>query len=101
MRSSSRLPWLSKRQSSTLLAFCENSAKLVPRPSQVAPKGWGAPAESRLLVLGNEKNRSKRWNDKADLGNSPLLQRANASGVPHIAAAIDGCVSVQRFAPKA
>src|SRR5262249_9801159 len=101
MRSSSRRPWLSNRQSSTFVAFCENRAKLVPRPSQVAPKGWGEPVDSRLLVLGNEKNCSKRWNDKADLGNSPLLQRPNTSGVPHIGSAVDGCVGVEHLAPEA
>src|SRR5918911_2871992 len=90
MRSSSRRPWLSNRQSSTFVAFAENSAKFVPRPSQVAPNGCGDPAESRTLALGDEKNCSKRWNDKTDLGNGPLLQRTYAPGVPDITAAITG-----------
>src|SRR5205807_7727267 len=34
-------------QTSTLVAFAENSEKFVPFPSQVAPRGWGEP--SRIL----------------------------------------------------
>src|SRR5690554_6309993 len=44
---SSRLPWLSNRQSSTLVACAENSAKFTPRPSQVAPRGKGWPSAIR------------------------------------------------------
>src|SRR5436309_135217 len=47
MRSSSRRPCGSNRQSSTFRALAENSAKFVPRPSQVAPNGWGKPEEIR------------------------------------------------------
>src|SRR5690606_24441235 len=47
MRSSSRLPWLSNRQSSTLVACAENSAKFTPSPSQVAPRGKGWPSAIR------------------------------------------------------
>src|SRR5207248_8622953 len=100
MRSISRRPWLSNRQSSTFSAFAENSAKFVPRPSQVAPRGCGAPAEIRALEFGNEKNRSKRWNDKADLGHGSPLQRAHAAAVPQIGAAIEGRVGVEHLAPE-
>src|SRR5438445_9984528 len=100
MRSRSRRPWLSNRHSSTFWALAENSAKFVPRPSHVAPKGWGAPAESRALALGNEKNCSKRWNDKAHLRYSPPLQRAHPTSVPHIGAAVDGCIRVEHLAPE-
>src|SRR5215510_1398373 len=101
MRSRSRRPWLSNRQSSTLVALAENSAKFVPRPSQVAPSGCGAPAESRALALGNEKNCSKRWNDKADLGDGSLLQRIHAPAVPHIVATINVRVGIEHLAPEA
>src|SRR6267142_5476045 len=95
IHSSSRRPWLSNRQSSTLVALAEKSAKFVPRPSQVAPSGCGDPAESRALALGDEKNCSKRWNDKADLGDGSLLQRIHASAVPHIVATIDVGIGVE------
>src|SRR6266545_92751 len=100
IRSRSRRPWLSNRQSSTLVALVENSAKFVPRPSQVAPSGCGDPAESRALALGDEKNCSKRWNDKADLGDGSLLQRIYAPGVPQIASAIDVCIGIEHLAPE-
>src|SRR5580700_10927200 len=101
MRSSSRRPWLSNRQSSTFCALAENSAKLVPRPSQAAPSGWGAPAESRMLALRDEKDGGKRRNDKADLGNTAIVQRPYCAGVPDIAAAVDRGVGVEDLAPGA
>src|SRR5262249_6050863 len=51
MRSSSVLPSMSNRQSSTLLACAENSAKLTPTPSQVAPSGNEWPSRTRGGVL--------------------------------------------------
>src|SRR5580692_9325796 len=101
MRSSSRRPWLSNRQSSTFWALAENSAKLVPLPSQLAPRGWGAPAESLVLALRDEKKCGKRRNDKVDLGNAAFVQRPHRPGVPHIAAAISGRIGVEDFAPGA
>src|SRR5713226_7068261 len=101
MRSSSLRPWLSNRQRSTRSAFAEKSAKFVPRPSQVAPNGCGAPAESRVLALGGENNCSKRRNDKADLGNHALVQRPDRPAVPDIAAAVDGGIGVENFPPDA
>src|SRR5437764_11061661 len=38
----------SKRQSSTLSACSENSAKLTPAPSQVAPSGYERPGQTRM-----------------------------------------------------
>src|SRR3954467_6647248 len=38
----------SKRQSSTLSACSENSAKLTPAPSQVAPSGYERPGQTRI-----------------------------------------------------
>src|SRR5436190_12316058 len=101
MRSSSRRPWQSKRHSSTLVALAENRAKFVPRPSQVGPSGYGEPAVSRALTLGDEKNCSKRGKDKADLGHGSFLQRIDASGVPQIAAAINSSIGVEHLAPEA
>src|SRR6202035_5571587 len=49
MRSSSRSPFSSNRQTATFVAWAENRAKFVPLPSQVAPPGNGAP--SRILIL--------------------------------------------------
>src|SRR5262249_29971794 len=99
MRSVSRRPWLSNRQSSTFSAFAENSAKLVPRPSQVAPNGCGAPAEIRTLALRNEKNCRKWRNNKADLGDCALVQRRHHARVPDIAAAVQRGIAVEDLAP--
>src|SRR5262245_14896997 len=54
MRWSSLRPLASNRHSSTLSACSENSAKLTPSPSQLAPSGLGAPrhtAPRRLSAL--------------------------------------------------
>src|SRR6266446_8832166 len=101
MRSSSRRPWLSNRESSTFSALAENSAKFVPRPSHVAPSGNGAPAERRALPLRDENNCSKRWNDKADLGNRAFVQRPDRPAVPNVAAAVHGSIGVESLPPNA
>src|SRR6266566_85778 len=100
MRSISRRPWLSNRQSSTFSAFAENSAKLVPRPSHVAPNGCGAPAEIRTLPLRKEKNCRKGRNNKADLGNCAPVQRPDRAPVPDIAAAVQRGIAVEDLAPR-
>src|ERR1044072_9011820 len=46
MRSSSVWPSASNRHNSTLVACAENKEKLVPRPSQKAPRGWGRPSRN-------------------------------------------------------
>src|SRR5687767_12358270 len=46
MRSSSVWPSASNRHNSTLVACAENKEKLVPRPSQNAPLGWGRPSRN-------------------------------------------------------
>src|SRR6516165_10698630 len=101
MRSISRRPWLSNRQSSTFSAFAENSAKLLPRPSHVAPNGCGAPAEIRTLPLRNEKNCCKGWNNKADLGDCAFVQRPDRACVPDVAATVQRGIGVEDFAPHA
>src|SRR2546423_4250458 len=99
MRSISRRPWLSNRQSSTFSAWAENSAKFVPRPSQVAPSGCGAPAARRTLVLRDEKNGGQGRNNKVHLGNRALVQRADAAAVPDIAAAIGAGIGIENLTP--
>src|SRR3954453_4157335 len=47
-RSSSRLPLVSKRQTSTRVALAENSVKFVPRPSQIAPCASALPSVTLL-----------------------------------------------------
>src|SRR6266480_6714328 len=51
MRAASRAPLLSNRQSSTRVADAENSAKLTPSPSQVAPSGCGSPSRMRRSAI--------------------------------------------------
>src|SRR5215467_8495463 len=99
MRSISRRPWLSNKQSSAFSALAENSAKLVPRPSHLAPNGCGAPAEIRTLPLRNEKNCRKWRNNKVDLGNCALVQRRDRARVPDIAAAVQRGIAVEDLAP--
>src|SRR3954452_9145507 len=48
MRSISFSPLESKIQTSIFVALAENSAKLVPLPSHVAPKGYGRPSLTRI-----------------------------------------------------
>src|SRR5829696_9240922 len=51
MRSVSRRPDGSKRQRSTAVAWAENRAKFTPFPSQVAPRGRGAPSSIRAIAV--------------------------------------------------
>src|ERR1700740_1637741 len=99
MRSLSRRPSRSNRQSSTLVAFAEKSAKFVPRPSHVAPSGCGEPAEVCPLDLRNEKDGSKGWDDNVNLRAIACHNRGDRSSVPDIAAAICGGVRIEDFAP--
>src|SRR5437868_5506960 len=46
MRACSYCPDRSNRHSSTFSACAENSAKLTPLPSQVAPSGYGSPGHT-------------------------------------------------------
>src|SRR5262245_24552446 len=101
MRSSSRRPWASNRQSSTFSALAENSAKLVPLPSQLAPRRDGDPAERRIQsAFGYEEDRSQRRNGEIKFVTF-AMQRLDAAGVADIAAAIMGGVGVERLAPLA
>src|ERR1700754_3460632 len=101
MRSSSRRPWASNRQSSTFSALAENSAKLVPRPSQFAPRRDGDPADRRIQsALGYEEDRSQRRKGEIKFV-AMALQCLEPAGIADIAAAIMGGVRVERLAPTA
>src|SRR5687768_12984197 len=50
MRLVSLFPPASKRQTSTLVALAEKSAKLTPFPSQWAPRGYGEPSVTVLSL---------------------------------------------------
>src|SRR3954454_24139157 len=101
MRSVSALPVGSNRQSSTFSAVLENSAKFVPRPSQVAPSGCGEPAAIRRSDFRNEIDGSKRWKDKMQLRAFGCHNSGHKPCVPCVAAAIMGSIGVQYFTPLA
>src|SRR5215813_8416273 len=101
MRSSSRRPWASNRQSSTFSALAENSAKLVPLPSQLAPRRVGVPADRRIQsAFGYEEDRSQRRNGEIKFV-TIAVQCRHGAGIADIAAAIMGRVRIQRLAPPA
>src|SRR5262245_28697271 len=101
MRSVSRLPSRSNRHSSTLVAFAEKTAKFVPRPSQVAPSGFGDPAEILpLFDLRNEKDGRKGWDNNAKLRAITRHNGGYRPGVPDIASAVDGGIGIERLAPS-
>src|SRR4029079_13422653 len=99
MRSVSLLPVGSNRQSSTFSAVLENSAKFVPRPSQVAPSGCGEPAAIRRSDFRNEIEGSKRRKDKVQLRAFGCHNSGHKPCVPCVAAAVIGGVGVEHFAP--
>src|SRR5579884_1151510 len=101
MRSVSRRPSRSKRHSSTFSALAENSAKLVPPPSQVAPSGNGAPAETCPLDLRNEVEGGEGWDNNMQLRAVAGHKRGHASHVPDVAAAVDRGIGVEHLAPIA
>jgi hypothetical protein len=73
-------PRLSNRQSSTFVAWAENSAKFVPDPSHCAPRRTSEPASSRrevwtagaamasMSVLRREEERRERWQGERGRG---------------------------------
>src|SRR5687767_9176825 len=101
MRSTSLRPVRSNRHSSTFSALEENSAKFVPRPSQLAPSGCGAPAEMRRSAFRNEIDGGERWEDKAQLRAFRCHNCGHKPCVPHVAAAIVAGVGVEHFTPVA
>src|SRR6478672_12295511 len=99
MRSVSVLPVGSNRHSSTFSAVLENSAKFVPRPSQVAPSGCGEPAEILRSDFRNEIDGSKRWKDKVQLRAFGCHNSGHHACVPRVAASVMGGVGIECFAP--
>src|SRR5687767_13718465 len=101
MRSNSRRPWLSNRHNSTFSALAENNAKFTPRPSHVAPRGCGAPPEARMLQLRHEEQRGQRRQRQAEFS-APVatIDRNHHTLVADVAAAVEGGVGVEDFAPR-
>src|SRR5262245_20862485 len=100
MRSSSRRPCGSNKQSSTRSPCPENSAKLVPRPFQLAPSGCDAPGSPRISILRHEKQRAERRQSEAQFRASAPIDRPDRSGIAHVAAAIDRRIAVEDFMPS-
>src|SRR5688572_18536977 len=71
MRLVSVLPPASKRQTSTLVALAEKSAKLTPFPSQWAPRGYGEPSVTVLSL------RSGAFMPYRDSEKQPSCRRAS------------------------
>src|SRR6185312_6472317 len=101
MRSTSLRPVRSNKHSSTFVALAENRAKFVPRPSQLAPSGYGEPAETGPLDFRNEVDGSKRWDNKAKLRAFMGRDRGDKSSVPDVASAVDRGIGIQHLAPSA
>src|SRR3954471_11232873 len=89
MRLTSRAPFWSNRQSSTFWAWAENSAKLVPRPSWVAPRRDGEPSESRMSALRHQEDGGQRRNDEAELRSVATVDGRHEPAVADVAAAIE------------
>jgi hypothetical protein len=51
-----------------IVAFAEKTAKLVPLPSQVAPRGCGKPSLTAIFQI------PQGWNDCAAAGSAPTKQ---------------------------
>ena len=91
----------SNRQSSTFSACAENSAKLVPLPSKVAPSGCGVPAESTHAQRSGTRKIAASGGTTRRNSARPLPPSRHASRIAGIAAAIDGRIGVEDFAPGA
>jgi len=69
-----------KRHNSTCVAFSEKSAKLTPRPSHVAPSGYGWPgraltASSRVCAVAKRRSRCAHTVGHPLLGSKELSHR--------------------------
>src|SRR5512142_1348110 len=108
------MPLRSKRQSSTFSACAENSAKLTPPPSQVAPSGDGRPGQTRLRVaviartalrgLGREHHRAQRGQrqiQRVRLVAPGEALRHETTAIAHIAAAIKLRIRIEDLPPPA
>src|SRR6202012_4007211 len=100
MRSSSRRPWPSNRHSSTFCALAENNAKLVPRPSQLAPRREGAPADNRISGFRYEKYRGQRRDRERKSGDEPF-PRLDFADISNIAPAVVLRIRIEDLTPLA
>src|SRR5882757_1703468 len=89
-------------------ACAENTAKLVPRPSQVAPSGYGEPGDNRSgygamnLRLGPEHDGGERRKRQLERLLLPVRRAANGvdrAFVPRVATAIEARVRIGDLAP--
>src|SRR6185312_12344687 len=99
MRSSSRRPCRSNRQSSIFSALAEKRAKFVPRPSGLAPRTCGDPSNTCISNLRN-KDDAAEWRQRQPQLAAGInrLCRDNA-GVADICSTVDAGVAVENFAP--
>src|SRR5262245_58593660 len=95
-------------QSSIPVAWAENTAKLVPRPSQVAPSGYGEPgsrrsghATSALRAQHHRGERRQGQQDGLGLTVRGLVVRYHGTVIAEIAAAIEARIAVGDLAPSA
>src|SRR5580658_1391660 len=84
-RSSSLAPTESNRHTSTLVACAENSVKLVPLPSQIAPWAWGVPSLTRLGLLADNADSPGDWDHhsmgtRGGMSDSGVIQWTTKSG---------------------
>src|SRR4051812_12884929 len=101
MRSSSRRPWLSNRHNSTFCALAENSAKLVPLPSQHAPRRDELPAVNRMgSAFRNEKYRCQGRDGEIEFWRG-AFDRLDFAGIPHIAATVMRGIGIESLTPFA
>ena len=79
-RDSAASPMELKRHNSTCVAFSEKSAKLTPRPSHVAPSGYGRPgraftASTRGCTVATRRSRCAHTLGPPLLGSKELSRR--------------------------
>src|SRR5205814_3472829 len=89
--------------------WAENTAKLTPIPSQVAPSGQGRPASRRAgrdtfsaLMRQNQGREGREYEfDRVCAPVGPNRRRINAARIAHVAPAIEFGIGVHPFAPEA
>src|ERR1044072_8136754 len=95
-------------QSSTLVAWAENTARLAPSPPHGAPRGWGEPLSRRsghaILALRAQHHRGeRRQGQQHGLGLTVrrLIVGNGAAVIAEVAAAIETGIAVGDLAPAA
>src|ERR1700744_1632128 len=91
---------MANRQSSSFCALAENNAKLVPRPSQLAPSREGIPADNRISGFRYEKYRGQR-RDREMKFRDETFPRLDFADISDIAAAVMFRIRVEHLAPLA